>query len=95
MRSQALSGLIALSAIVAAAAAARAQPIAKCSQDTALRDIDDLLSRGILTKNERGGRSDQLFAGPLARQPCAVIPPLLLSSPEGWCLLWKALPRVA
>ena len=31
--------------------------LAKCSQDTALRDIDDLLSRGILAKNEGGGRS--------------------------------------
>lgn len=31
--------------------------LAKCSQDTAGRDIDDLLKRGILTKNEGGGRS--------------------------------------
>ena len=31
--------------------------IAKCSQDTALRDIDDLLERGILTKDAAGGRS--------------------------------------
>jgi Fic family protein len=31
--------------------------IEKCSQDTALRDIDDLLKRGILIKNEAGGRS--------------------------------------
>ena len=31
--------------------------LAKCSQDTALRDIDDLVSRGILTKNQAGGRS--------------------------------------
>jgi Fic family protein len=31
--------------------------LAKCSQDTALRDIDDLLSRGILARNEGGGRS--------------------------------------
>jgi Fic family protein len=31
--------------------------LAKCSQDTALRDIDDLVSRGILTKNPGGGRS--------------------------------------
>jgi Fic family protein len=29
----------------------------KCSQDTALRDIDDLLKRGILIKNAAGGRS--------------------------------------
>jgi Fic family protein len=31
--------------------------IARCSQDTALRDITDLLSRGVLRKGEGGGRS--------------------------------------
>jgi len=31
--------------------------LAKCSQDTALRDIDDLVRRGVLTKNAAGGRS--------------------------------------
>jgi len=31
--------------------------IAKCSQDTALRDIDDLVARGILRKEPAGGRS--------------------------------------
>lgn len=31
--------------------------LAKCSQDTALRDIDDLLQRGILMKDAAGGRS--------------------------------------
>ncbi len=31
--------------------------LAKCSQDTALRDIDDLVSRGILMKDAAGGRS--------------------------------------
>jgi Fic family protein len=31
--------------------------LAKCSQDTALRDIDDLLQRGILVKDAAGGRS--------------------------------------
>jgi Fic family protein len=31
--------------------------LTKCSQDTALRDIADLLDRGILTRNEAGGRS--------------------------------------
>ena len=31
--------------------------IAKCSQDTALRDILDLVKRGILTKDAAGGRS--------------------------------------
>lgn len=31
--------------------------ITKCSQDTASRDINDLLRRGILHKGESGGRS--------------------------------------
>jgi Fic family protein len=31
--------------------------LAKCSQDTALRDIDDLVRRGVLTKDAAGGRS--------------------------------------
>jgi len=31
--------------------------LAKCSQDTALRDIDELLARHILRKNLAGGRS--------------------------------------
>ena len=31
--------------------------IEKCSQDTALRDIDDLMEQGILVKEEAGGRS--------------------------------------
>lgn len=31
--------------------------IAKCSTDTALRDISDLLARGVLRKLEGGGRS--------------------------------------
>lgn len=31
--------------------------IAKCSQDTALRDINDLVARGVLRKTEGGGRS--------------------------------------
>ena len=29
----------------------------KCSQDTALRDIQDLIDKGILIKSESGGRS--------------------------------------
>jgi Fic family protein len=29
----------------------------KCSQDTALRDIDDLITRRILVKDAAGGRS--------------------------------------
>lgn len=31
--------------------------IAKCSQDTALRDVTDLLERGVLIRGEAGGRS--------------------------------------
>lgn len=31
--------------------------IEKCSQDTALRDIEDLVDRGVLTKDPAGGRS--------------------------------------
>ena len=31
--------------------------LAKCSQDTALRDIDDLLKRQVLVKEDAGGRS--------------------------------------
>lgn len=31
--------------------------LGKCSQDTAIRDIDDLVKRGILVKNPGGGRS--------------------------------------
>jgi Fic family protein len=31
--------------------------IAKCSPDTALRDITDLLARGVLRKTDAGGRS--------------------------------------
>ncbi len=31
--------------------------IANCSQDTALRDIEDLMNKGVLTRNAPGGRS--------------------------------------
>jgi Fic family protein len=31
--------------------------LAKCSSDTALRDIDDLLARGVLVKDAARGRS--------------------------------------
>lgn len=31
--------------------------IAKCSPDTALRDLDDLVARGVLRKSDSGGRS--------------------------------------
>ena len=31
--------------------------IAKCSADTALRDIQDLMTKGVLRKTDEGGRS--------------------------------------
>jgi len=31
--------------------------MAKCSTDTALRDINELLARGLLRKSDAGGRS--------------------------------------
>jgi Fic family protein len=31
--------------------------LAKCSQDTALRDIEDLVEKGVLAKDAAGGRS--------------------------------------
>ncbi|MDP1605700.1 MAG: hypothetical protein Q8L93_03500 [Rhodocyclaceae bacterium] len=31
--------------------------VAKCSPDTALRDINDLMARGVLKKSASGGRS--------------------------------------
>jgi Fic family protein len=31
--------------------------LTKCSQDTALRDIDDLIAKGVLAKDAAGGRS--------------------------------------
>ncbi len=42
--------------------------IAKCSPDTALRDISDLVARGVLRKSEAGGRSTcyELAVTPLA-----------------------------
>ena len=39
--------------------------IAKCSEDTALRDIKDLAQRGILVQNEGGGRSVSYRVGDL------------------------------
>jgi Fic family protein len=39
--------------------------LAKCSQDTALRDIDDLVARGILAKDAAGGRSTSYSLIPL------------------------------
>lgn len=37
--------------------------IAKCSPDTALRDINDLLARGVLRKSDAGGRSTSYVLG--------------------------------
>lgn len=37
--------------------------IGKCSQDTALRDINDLVERNILMKDDAGGRSTSYFLG--------------------------------
>ena len=39
--------------------------IAKCSSDTALRDITELLERGILQKEEAGGRSTSYVVSPV------------------------------
>jgi Fic family protein len=36
---------------------ARWAALGKCSADTALRDINDLLARGVLRRLEGGGRS--------------------------------------
>jgi len=44
--------------------------IAKCSQDTALRDIQDLMMQGILVKEEAGGRSTSYL---LCDKPSALI----------------------
>ena len=38
--------------------------INKCSADTALRDIQDLISKGILKKDESGGRSTNYLLCP-------------------------------
>jgi Fic family protein len=35
--------------------------ITKCSQDTALRDIGELVEQGILSKDAAGGRSTSYF----------------------------------
>ncbi len=40
---------------------------AKCSQDTASRDIDDLVAHGILTKDPAGGRSTSYSLAPVER----------------------------
>lgn len=45
--------------------------LSKSSQDTALRDIDDLIRRGILTKDAAGGRSTSYSLVDLATAPSA------------------------
>lgn len=44
--------------------------IGKCSQDTALRDISDLLHRGVLIKSEASGRSTSYELSPLCGGRC-------------------------
>jgi Fic family protein len=39
--------------------------LAKCSQDTASRDIDELVARGILAKDQAGGRSTRYALTPI------------------------------
>jgi Fic family protein len=39
--------------------------LCKCSQDTASRDIDDLMKRGVLVRDESGGRSTSYSLAPL------------------------------
>ena len=39
--------------------------VARCSPDTALRDITDLLNRGVLLKSDAGGRSTSYELKPL------------------------------
>ncbi|MDR5727547.1 MAG: Fic family protein [Terriglobia bacterium] len=40
--------------------------LAKCSSDTALRDIDDLVKRGVLSKDGAGGRSTSYSLAPVS-----------------------------
>ena len=39
--------------------------LARCSQDTALRDILGLVEHGVLTRNPQGGRSTSYALGPI------------------------------
>ena len=41
--------------------------LAKCSQDTASRDIGDLIAFGILVKDQAGGRSTSYSLAPIDR----------------------------
>ncbi|MEL6594224.1 MAG: DUF4172 domain-containing protein, partial [Bacteroidota bacterium] len=40
--------------------------ITKCSRDTALRDIQDLLAKGVLQKEKAGGRSTSYILSPVS-----------------------------
>jgi Fic family protein len=44
--------------------------IMKCSQDTAYRDISDLVTKGVLVKNEEGGRSTSYSLVVLNKNSC-------------------------
>jgi Fic family protein len=44
--------------------------IGKCSQDTALRDITELMERGVLKKSEASGRSTSYELMPSGDQAC-------------------------
>jgi Fic family protein len=43
--------------------------LAKCSSDTALRDINDMLGRGVLRKNDAGGRSTSYVLSDVPQAP--------------------------
>lgn len=45
--------------------------VAKCSQDTALRDITELLERGVLKKSEASGRSTSYELMPVGDRACS------------------------
>ncbi len=63
--------------------------IAKCSPDTALRDINDLVTRGVLRKNEAGGRSTsyELNAPPWYRHALREAPDSCAEYPINICSL--------
>lgn len=50
--------------------------LAKCSTDSALRDLGELVARGILVRNEGGGRSTSYRLGDLPAGDFAFAPPL-------------------
>jgi Fic family protein len=58
--------------------------MAKCSPDTALRDIQDLMDKGILRKEPQGGRSTNYelveFCPPSLRKPASITSNLVQTS---------------